>query len=117
MPSGWHQQVVRGEAVLRADRQGRRLTHHGPIRRTGALETLVVHVLVEVEHHRDAVVAQGLVGLEDLVEVIVVVDAGLGFERFPDDAQANRVEAMALKEPGIVLAEADRLCRIGRRAC
>ena len=43
----------------------------------------------------------------DLREVRVVVDAGLRLDRLPDHADADGVEADAVQERGVVIAEPD----------
>ena len=96
-------QIVTGKAELRLVRQA--VIDHGPVGPALALEPLVVHVLVEVQEWCDVVPLEQLGRLSDLREVGVVVGTGCRLDGLVDDTQAHAVEALALQEAGVVLAE------------
>ena len=98
-PQSAHHEVVAGEADVRAGAQAVVLDR--PVGKALAVEALVEHVLVEVEQHGDAGLAEHRDGRARSVEVAVVVAAGLGLERLPDDPQPQRVEALAREELGV----------------
>jgi hypothetical protein len=69
---------------------------------------------VEVELAENAVLRQHPLGRRDLVEIGLVVDAGIGLDARVDHAEPHDVEAVAPEEDGVVAAEAGRRRVVGR---
>src|SRR5829696_1323456 len=107
-----HAQVVRGEALLGLGRKRARVADHRPVGQALALEALVIEVLVEVEQREDAVACERALAGRDAVDVALAIArpaarAGeLRLEPLVDHPEADRVEAVAGEEAGVVLAEA-----------
>src|SRR5204863_7975740 len=79
-----------------------------PRREPLAGELLGVQVLVEVEEAEDPLAGEGPLGAGDVVEVARAVTAGMGLDGLVDDAEPDRVEAVAAKELRVGSVEARR---------
>ena len=99
-------EVVVGKSGFRF--VGQAIVLHRPVRESLALVLLVVHVLVEIQQRDELAACEQSDGLFDLFEVCIVVDAGLGLERLPDNPDADRVEAVRAQERRIVGVEPSR---------